>query len=190
MNASKTLPVAIFLWCSCLAACGGQLYKVAPKPISTPPEISTDNPNGLNIGATIFGGDRSLEQFEANLPMAGVLAIDIQLSNRSTAAIDASGLQFELSDGHGIRFKAIPPKKALSKVMKWNGDRFYTLEARRRTRESYEAIGLNIADRLAAREERRGFLFFENPSRSSNLKGLSLSVKGAAMPMTLELNMH
>src|SRR5262245_62070446 len=190
MNASKTFPVAIFLWCCCFAACGGQLYKIAPKPLSTPPEISTDNPNGLNIGATIFGGDRSLEQFEANLPMAGILAVDIQLTNRSAATIDASGLRFELSDGHGNRFKAITPKKALGTGMKWNGDRVYTLEARRRTRESYEAIGLKIADRLAVQEERRGFLFFENPGRSLNLKGLSLSVKGAALPMTLELNMQ
>jgi hypothetical protein len=53
-----------------IAGCGGQLYKVAPLPASAPPAISTGNANGLNIGATVLEGDRSVEQFEANLPLA------------------------------------------------------------------------------------------------------------------------
>ena len=107
MNARKTISAAIFFCFPLWAACGGQLYKVAPLPASRPPEISANSPigsptgsptgklTGLSIGAAVLDGDRSLEQFEANLPMAGVIAVDIRLSNLSSEKIDLSTLRFE-----------------------------------------------------------------------------------------------
>ena len=67
-------PLLLFVLASCLllaSACGGALYKVATLPAPAPVIEETE---GLKIGAAAFAGESSLEQFEANLPLAGVVA--------------------------------------------------------------------------------------------------------------------
>ncbi len=187
MNANKIIFAANYFCILLLAGCAGQLYKVAPLPASSPPDISTSNTTGLNAGATVLDDDRSLEQFEANLPMAGLVAVDVRLSNLSGQAIEANKLRFELSDGAGAAFKQITPKKALSRVMKFNGDSFYRIDARQQTRDSYHAIALKLDAALAPQEERRGFLFFESKKKPANLSGLNLTIKGAIAPISIQL---
>jgi hypothetical protein len=187
MNAKKTIFAANYFCVLLLAACAGQLYKVAPLPASSPPDLSSSDGGGVNAGATALDGDRSLEQFEANLPLAGLAAIDVRLSNRSAQAIEANKLQFELSDGSGARFKQITPKKALDKVMKFYGDSFYRVDARQQTRDGYQAIALKLDGAIAPQEERRGFLFFESKSKPANLNGLNLTIKGATTPISIRL---
>jgi hypothetical protein len=183
MNERKTLIGLNILCLFIVTGCGGQLYKVAPLPKSAPPEISTGNATGLNIGATLADGDRSVEQFEANLPLAGVIAVDVQLTNQSSGSIDAKDLKFELSDER--RFKQIQPKKALSKVIDYYGNSFYRVDARKRTQESYEAIALKLKGTIAPGETRRGYLFFE--TEITNLSGLTLTVKGVGEPISVNL---
>ncbi|MCI0338606.1 MAG: hypothetical protein L0226_13600 [Acidobacteria bacterium] len=187
MNTGKILIVVNVFCLLTVAGCGGQLYKVAPLPASTPPELSTNSAGGLNLGATALDGDQSVEQFEANLPLAGVIAVDVRLQNRSSEPINANNLRFELSDGTGAKFKKIPPKKALSRVMKFDGYSFYRVDARQRTLENYEAIALKLDGVIGPQEDRRGFLFFESKTESSSFIGMTLSVTGAGIPNSLQL---
>jgi hypothetical protein len=183
MNKRKIL-IGLNILCLIMSmGCGGQLYKVAPLPASVPPAISTGNADGLNIGATVLEGDRSVEQFEANLPLAGVIAIDVKLINQSSEPISAKRLKFELNDEK--RFKQIQPKKALSKVIDFYGNSFYRVDARKRTQESYEAIALKLHGAIAPGETRRGFLFFETDVAKIN--GLTLTVTGAGPPIYVNL---
>lgn len=176
--------VISFLWALTNAGCGAQLYKVAPLPASRPPEVTTGNDRGLQLGAAVLEGDRSIEQFEANLPLAGVVAIDVKLVNQSSAAINAKRLRFELSDGNDS-LEEIQPKKALSKVMHFYENNFYRLDARKRTQESYEAIALNLNGTITPGEARRGFLFFELGKNNST--SLTLTVTGAGAPISVKV---
>jgi hypothetical protein len=191
MNVQRNLRSAV-LFCLVLSifpgGCGGQLYKVAPLPASRPPEISTKNSNGLDIGAVALDGDQSIAQFEANLLMAGVIAIDLRVVNRSQETLDANKLRYELSDGTGRKLKQISSEKALSRVMKSDGNSFYTLEARRKTRADYESVAFKSTGPLAPQEERRGLLFYEIKQKREDPGNLTLSVKGAADPITLQLS--
>ncbi len=164
--------------------CGGQLYKVAPLPRSRPPAIATANAIGLNIGASALDGERSVEQFEANLPLAGVIAVDVNLVNQSNGLISAKRLRFELNDRKG--FKEIQPKKALSKVIDYYGDSFYRVDARKRTQENYEAIALKLDGVMAPGDTRRGFLFFEADVK--NIGELILTVTGAGAPISVTVS--
>src|SRR5262245_7401507 len=92
-----------------LAACGGRLYKVAPLPASVPPEISMGK-GGLDVGAVALDGERSYERFEANLPLAGVIAVDLRMVNNSEATIRMNSLRFKLRDPSGTELKRIAPK--------------------------------------------------------------------------------
>jgi hypothetical protein len=166
-----------------IAGCGGQLYKVAPLPVKAPPAITSSNTGGLNLGARVLEGDQSVEQFEANLLLAGVIPIDVKIVNQSSGSISAKELKFELNDEK--EFKQIQPKKALNKVMDYYGDSFYRLDARKRTQESYEAIALKLQGTIEPGEFRRGFIFFETDLKK--IGGLTLSVTGAGAPVTVNV---
>src|SRR5262249_8663151 len=104
-----SLGVSLFV----LPACSGRLYKVAPFPGGAPPVISADNAAGLSVGAFALESDSALERFDANLPLAGVIAVDVWLINKSAGSFDSSQLKFELLDAAGKNLKPLQPKKAL-----------------------------------------------------------------------------
>lgn len=192
MNAQRILTAAFYFALTALpfalSSCGGPLYQVASTPTSPPPTASSNNANGLNIGAVALNGDQSLEQFDANLPLAGVIAVDLRMANGSSAAIQTDKLRFELRDAAGAKFKPLKPRKALDRVIKFYGNSFYTLEARRLTRESYDSLGWKNNEELGPQADRRGFLYFETRRQTTNLNGLSLSVAGAGSAITLPVN--
>jgi hypothetical protein len=170
-----------------LAACGGRLYKVAPLPASAPPEISIGNGGGLDIGAFALDGERSYERFEANLPLAGIIAVDVRMINKSEAAIKTDSLKFELRNASGDALKRIAPKKALGAVMKYYRDRFYAKIAYRRTLDDYESVALKRGSAVEPEKELRGIVFFQTKRGTTSVDGLILSVAGLAAPVNVQL---
>jgi hypothetical protein len=170
-----------------VAACGGRLYKVAPLPSSAPPEISTSKGVGLDIGAVALDGERSYERFEANLPLAGVIAVDVRLVNKSEAPIMTGSLKFELRNADGAQFKRLAPKKALGAVMKYYGDRFYAKVAYRRTLEDYESVALKQGATIEPEAELRGIVFFQTRRETTSVDGFILSVDGLNTPVNVQL---
>jgi len=170
-----------------LAACGGRLYKVAPLPTSVPPEISMGNGVGLDVGAVALDGERSYERFEANLPLAGVIAVDIRMINKSEATIMTNSLRFELRNPSGDPLKRIAPKKALGAVMKYYGDKFYAKVAYRRTLEDYESVELKQGGSIEPEHEIRGIVFFQTKRDTTSVDGLILSVAGLSAPVNVQL---
>jgi len=120
LHRAKALTVLIASLLPALAACGGRLYKVAPLPTSVPPEISMGNGGGLDVGAVALDGERSYERFEANLPLAGVIAVDVRMINKSEAAIMTNSLRFELRNPSGDALKqgdAIEPEREIRGIV-------------------------------------------------------------------------
>lgn len=179
-------------------ACGGQLYKVAPLPAGGPPEISSNTANGnssgnaggLNVGAVALEGDSALERFDANLPLAGVVAVEVRLENGASETLDAAKFKFELLNAAGKSLKPLTPKKALGAVMKYYGNRLYSLAARQKTRDDYESIALKLAGNIVPQEEHHGILFFQTDRNTTNLDGLTLSMKGAAAPVSVSVSVR
>ena len=172
---------------SVLAACGGRLYKVAPLPASAPPEISIGKSGGLDIGAVALDGEQSYDRFEANLPLAGVIAVDVRMINKSESTIMTKSLKFELRNASGATLKQIAPKKALGVVMKYYGDKFYANIAYRRTLEDYESVSLKQGDSIEPEGEIRGIVFFQTKRETKSVDGLILSVAGLTTPMNVPL---
>jgi hypothetical protein len=187
MSNRKIVNASLYFCLLVSAACGARLYKVAPLPAATPPEFSSNSANGFNVGAVVLDGDQSLERFEANLPLAGVIAVDLRLANNTAAMVGANALKFELRDSSGAKLKQLAPKKALSAVMKFYGDGFYAKSAHRRTIDDYESVGLKTDAPIAPQEERRGYVFFRTQRNTTNVNGLTLSVTGMSAPINLRL---
>lgn len=184
VNYSFVLGVCL-ITCS---GCGGRIYNVAPLPSSRPPELLTNSTNTFSINAKGLLGDQALERFDANLPLAGVLAVDVRMANRTSVAINVGSLKFQVSSASGKPLKLLTPKNALKRVMKFYGNSFYRIDARQRTIESYEATALPLTAAVLSQEERRGILFFETERGSTKFDGFVLSIFGGASPISIKLN--
>jgi hypothetical protein len=160
------------------SACGTRLYNVAPIPSAgMPPEISADGVNGLSAGALLIDGDASLDRFDANLPLAGVIAVDVRVANKGASPIDASRIGFALRSASGKTYVSLTPRKALDQVMKYYGASLYPIAARQQTRTEYAALDFSPIGQIAPQEERRGVLFFRTEKNTTDLSGLRLEIK-------------
>lgn len=159
------------------AGCGGRLYNVTPLPSSTP-DVAASGEQGLIAMTAILDADQAMERFEANLPLAGVVAVEVRLVNRTSAPVNTDSMKFELRDAGGS-LKKILPAQALKRVMKFYGNGFYRKDAKLNTIESYEAVGLPVNFTIAPQSELRGILFYETKINRTSLSGLTFSVSGA-----------
>ncbi|MBP6820298.1 MAG: hypothetical protein KA368_02080 [Acidobacteria bacterium] len=167
--------------------CGAQLYKVAPLPTSESADDIASGELGMIAVTAILDGDQSLERFEANLPLAGVIAVDVRLVNRTSAAVKVDSLKFSLRDNSG-NLKQISPEQALRRVMKFYGDGFYRKDAKLRTIESYEKVGLAVNSTVSPQGNQRGFLFYEKQNNRTSLGGLTFSVVGVTKQININNN--
>lgn len=186
MNCRMLICAIIITILPLFVSCGGKLYDVAPLP-GRAPVLTAGDPDGLRIGARALDSDGAFEAFSANLPLAGVMAVEVDLSNNSSAAVKMKKLKFELSGGSGEKFKRISSKKALSRVMDYYGVSFYRKDARARTREDYNAVELKTDGELNPQEERRGYVFFRIPAETDIPSPLVLNIKGSGEPIRIEL---
>ncbi len=186
MNARTGIFAILFFILPLSLSCGGKLYDVAPLP-GTAPVISAGDPGGLRIGAKALSGDEAFELFSANLPLAGVMAVEIELSNDAAESINTRNLKFELRDSAGAQFKRISSKNALSRVMDYYGVSFYRKDARNRTRDDYAAVEFKTDSPLGVQESRRGYMFFQSKVESAAPAGLILNVTGYREPLSLQI---
>jgi hypothetical protein len=186
-------PFYIFYLATALAlsGCGGQLYKVATPPKAAPPSL-TPAKSGLVAAARALTGDETMEQFDANLLLAGLVVVDVRLANHTVEPVQLGALRWELNDSSGTIYKLLAPKQALARVMSYYGKRLYQPAAYQQTLEKYETLALPLSTSsnaiLAQQEERRGFLFFETKYEATGVSGLTLTIAGQASPISLKLN--
>lgn len=185
----------IFLLMSCalwLSGCGSRLYNVASRPVALPAESTMSAAAGFNITASAFTeDDLAWEQFGANLPLAGIVAVRVNLANNTASSVNLKRLKFELRDPEGKRFKQLAPKKVIKKLLKFQGTRIYGLEAYRNTRADYEALALPVNDPLATQQQRSGLLFFETKRDVQAVPSMRLEIKASEItgktPLIIDL---
>lgn len=168
--------------------CGAQLYNVTSLPAASSADDVASGEQGLIAVTAILDGDQSLERFEANLPLAGVVAVDVRLVNRTAAPVKTDALKFNLRDSSGGNLNRLPPDQALKRVMKYYGNGFYRKDAKLRTIESYEKIGLATNATIEPQGNLRGVLFFEKQNSRTSLSGLTFSVVGVTKQININNN--
>jgi hypothetical protein len=174
-----------------LAGCSTRLYNVGPVPKSMPAgAVSSTTAKGLEVSvAAMREDDVAFERFGGNLPLAGIVAVDVRATNPTNRKLDPGRLKFELRDAAGKKLKQIDAKKALKRLMKFNGIENYFIEAYRQTREDFEARAFPHSVTLAPGAEARGVVFFDAKKQDvTKLGPLTLTVKGAASPLQFTLN--
>ena len=151
-----------------LAAAAGCASK--PFDVKVQPRVESDEigaPERFGPGSMraepVWDEDWLLENFDANLVLAGVLAVRAELENPGTEPVKVKRLEISGRDGVGREFERLSPKKARGRI-----ERYYELTVRSKAgdrlyKQDFDANALDLEHPLAPGERRQGFLFFEIP---------------------------
>jgi hypothetical protein len=183
---------AIFVGLMLLAGCGGSLYKVKPVVAGPIKAAGTEaSAGGLSLRAVpLLSDEESQELFESNLPLAGLLPVRVEISNKSAAPLPLKRIRFRLGDEAGGKWNARSAKQAVSRILKANQVTLYNPHSREDFAEAFQRHALDMETPLAASERRQGLIFFQTPKKApvESPRALVLSVEGLPQPLSLRLN--
>jgi hypothetical protein len=174
-------------------SCAGSLFKV--KPVVELPTLTGDAKSASAGGVTVrvaplMSDEESQDLFEANLPLAGILPVRLELAFESGVPVETKKVRFRLREGDGREWKLISPKAAIARILKANDVYAYNPNSRKQFQQEFTAYALDLKEPLSANDGRRqGFLFFATPKQEpvENPKGLVLSVVGFPQPVEMKL---
>ncbi|MFS8085990.1 MAG: hypothetical protein ACMG6H_10200, partial [Acidobacteriota bacterium] len=166
------------------------------KPISELPSMP-DSAASANLGSVTFraapllSDEESQELFEANLQLAGLLPVRVEVVHNSGDAIELKKVRFRLHDAGGAEWKPISVKQAIGRILKANGVFAYNPDSRKTFEKEFRAYELDLKSPLTASERRRqGIVIFLSPEKApvASPRGLVLAIDGLPQPATLNLH--
>ena len=175
-------------------SCAGSLFKVKPV-VELPPltgDVKSANAGGVTVRvAPLMGDEESQELFEANLPLAGILPLRLELVFESGVAVETRKVRFRLRDGDGREWKLLSAKAAVGRILKANDVYAYNPNSRKQFEKEFVAYGIDLTSPLSDTDRRhQGFVFFETPKKEpvASPRGLVLSVERLPQPVEIPLN--
>jgi hypothetical protein len=186
--------VVVFLTVLISSACSGSLFKV--KPASELPPLPTNARTSEADGVTLrvaplLTDEQIQELFEANLPLAGVLPVRIELAFQSGATVELKRARIHLRDEQNREWKLLAPKSAVSRIMKANGITLYNPNSRKQFEQEFGAYAIDLKTPLASGESRRqGFLFFQSPDKQAVASAQKLTLTVERLPQTASVTIN
>lgn len=185
---------ALALTVSLSAGCGSSLYRV--KPVTELPALP-DNSRSASAGgvtvrvAPLLSDEETQELFEVNLPLAGVLPVRMEMAFESGIPVEIKRARFRLRDAEGREWKLLPPKSAVSRILKANEVFAYNPHSRKEFEKEFGSYAIELKEPLTDSDRRRqGFLFFQTPKGEAvrSNQGLVLTIERLPQPVELRLD--
>jgi hypothetical protein len=178
-----------------LTGCGGKPFNVKTEvmlpAISNAPVVESQ---GVRLqAAAVRNEDYLLSTFDANLILAGVLPVNVTVTNRGAQPLDLRKSRFQVRAPDGHTYKAADVSRAYKQLIKYYGISTYSKGAYKQSQEDFAAYALDLSRPLAMGESRQGMLFFILPDRAIqaaglNLIGVHLGASGSSGTVELKLD--
>jgi hypothetical protein len=171
------------------SACSGSLFKVKPVTALPPMPAGARSADGGGVAirvAPLLTDEESQELFEANLPVAGVLPVRVELVFQSGGLpLETKRAKFRLRDDQNQEWKLLSPKNAISSILKANGVFAYNPNARKQFEKEFGAYAIDLKTPLSTGDPRRqGFIFFQTPDKRPVKTGRPLTLTVDRLPQT------
>ena len=174
-------------------SCAASLFKVKPA-IELPPltgDVKSASAGGVTVRvAPLLSDEESQDLFEANLPLAGILPVRLELVFDSGVAVETKKVRFRLKDGEGREWKLLTAKVAVARILKANDVYAYNPNSRKQFEKEFTAYGIDLKSPLSDTERRhQGFLFFQAPKKEpvESPRTLMLVVERLPQPVEIQL---
>jgi len=170
-----TRPFIIFILLL-FAGCGS-------KPFNVKTEVKLPALAGVRVletaairmqAAAVRDEDYLLSTFDANLILAGVLPVNVMMTNRGAQPLDLHKARFELRTADGHTYKAAEANRAYKRLVDYYGISSYSKGAYKESRGDFAAYALDLSKPFAMGESRQGMVFFILPDRAIQATGLKL----------------
>lgn len=175
-------------------SCSGSLFKVKPAAELPPLPANTRSAeaDGVTLRvAPLLTDEQIQELFEANLPLSGVLPVRIELIFQNGASVDLKKVRFHLHDEQNRDWKLLPPRSAVSRIMKANGVTLYNPNSRKKFEQEISAYGIDLKSPLSPDNPRRqGFLFFQTPDKQAVSAAQKLTLTVERLPQTASVTIN
>ncbi|HEY8204534.1 MAG TPA: hypothetical protein VIF81_07395 [Pyrinomonadaceae bacterium] len=149
------------------------------------------NLGSLSVRAVpLLTDEETQELFEANLQLAGVLPVRLEMTHNSGDLVELKKIKFRLQDESAAQWKSISAKQAVSRILRVNGVFAYNPHARKTFDEDVRSYEFNLKTPLTHQERRRqGLIFFVTADKQpvSSPHGLMLEIEGLSQPVSLKL---
>ncbi len=175
-------------------SCSSSLFKV--KPVTELPPLpaasNTADAGGVTVRvAPLLTDEESQDLFEANLPVAGVLPVRLQLDFQSGVPVETKRARFRLRDNQNKEWKLLSPKSAVSRIMKANGVSLYNPNSRKQFEHEFAAYAIDLKQPLSSDDPRRqGFLFFQTPDKRPVRNDLRLTLTVERLPQVASITLN
>jgi hypothetical protein len=170
----------------------GTLYKVKPVVEAPLPEaVRAAEAGGLRLrAAPLLTDEESQELFEANLPLAGLLPVKVELTNQGNAPVELKQARLRLRDAEGREWKLRSYKEAVSRILSADEVTIYNPRSRAEFEAAVKAYALDTKTALGASERRQGIIFFQTPKKEAVRapRGLVLYIEKLQQPLEVQLN--
>ena len=176
------------------SSCSGSIFKVKPA-ADLPPlpaNARSADAGGVTLRvAPLLSDEESQELFEANLPLSGVLPVRIELAFQSGVPVELKRARFQLRDDQNREWKLLPPKSAISRIMKANGIKLYNPNSRKQFEQEFGAYAIDLKTPLSSSDTRRqGFLFFQTPDKQAVTSAQKLTLTVERLPQTASVTIN
>lgn len=141
--------------------------------------------------APLLTDEETQELFEANLQLAGLLPVRLEIAHKGGEPLLMKKLKFKLRDGSGNEWKLISGKQAVSHILKANAVFAYNPNSRKTFEKEFRAYDFDLKAPLTHSErQRQGLIIFLSPQKEpvASPHGVTLSIDGLAQPVLLKLN--
>ena len=159
-----------------LAGCGGKPFNVKTEVVL--PAIAgapaVESPAVRVQAAAVRDEDYLLSTFDANLILAGLLPVNVTITNRAAQPLDLRKARFQVRAPDGHTYKAADANRAFKRLIQYYEISTYSKDAYKQSREDFAAYALDVTGPLAMGESRQGMLFFILPDRAIRVTGLKL----------------
>jgi hypothetical protein len=182
--------VSLLLLTIALGACGGSLYRVKPV-VEAPASATTGtiSAGGVRLSAVpLLRDEESQSLFEANLLLAGLLPVRVEIASDNGAPLAFKRVRFRLRDQSGKEWKYRTAKQVVSRILEDNAVFLYNPNSRAAFERAFSTHALDLQSPLT--NTRRGLIFFQTPKKDAveSPHNLVLSVEGLPQPLELRLN--
>jgi hypothetical protein len=167
----------LFLLCIILGGCG-KPFNVRTR-VQLPANDAQAAAGSVTVKAGAILDENALyDAFDANLIIAGVLPIKVQLTNRGSGAVDLRRLRFDLRFDGGRTLDRLKPGAAYKRLISYYDVSAWNIAAYKESRSDFESYGLNQKSPLTPGESRHGLLFFRLRPESDPSQPMTLKIRG------------
>ena len=133
--------------------------------------------NGVAIRASVMRDEDWLnDTFDANLILAGIVPVRVELKNGGQTPIELTKVRFELKTANGQTFEASNADRAFKRALSYYDVSAWSKGLYKESRADFDSYGLDTKTPVATGESRQGLIYFLLPGDSARAYGFTLGV--------------